>query len=66
MSQTENILAHLQKKSITPLDAFTLYGCMRLAARIQDLKAEGHDIITTIERSNGKKFARYTLLRRKK
>ena len=66
MSQTENILAHLQKKSITPLDAFTLYGCMRLAARIQDLKAEGHNIVTTIERSNGKKFARYTLLRRKK
>ena len=66
MSQTENILDHLQKKSITPLDAFTLYGCMRLAARIQDLKAEGHNIVTTIERSNGKKFARYTLLRRKK
>lgn len=66
MSQTENILAHLQKKSITPLDAFTLYGCMRLAARIQDLKDKGHNIITTIERSNGKKFARYTLVRRKK
>ena len=66
MSQSENILAHLQKRSITPLDAFTLYGCMRLAARIQDLKALGHNIVTTMEKKNGKKFARYTLLRSKK
>ena len=66
MSQTENILAHLQKKSITPLDALTLYGCMRLAARIQDLKDKGHKIITTIEKRNGKKFARYTLIRSKR
>ena len=66
MSQSENILSHLQKRSITPMDAFTLYGCMRLAARIQDLKALGHNIVTTMEKKNGKKFARYTLLRSKK
>ena len=65
MSQAENILAHLYKRSITPLDALTLYGCMRLAARIQDLKLLGHNIVTTIERRNGKKFARYTLIRKK-
>jgi len=66
MSQEQNILSHLQKRSITPLDAFTLYGCMRLAARIRDLKAKGHNIITTIEKQGGKKFARYTLLRSKR
>lgn len=66
MSQSENILSHLQKRSITPLDAFTLYGCMRLAARIRDLKELGHNIATTIEKKNGKKFARYTLVRGKK
>ena len=66
MSQCENILKHLQKRSITPLDAFTLYGCMRLAARIQDLKEKGHEILTTIEKQNGKKFARYTLIRSKR
>lgn len=66
MSQSENILSHLQKRSITPLDAFTLYGCMRLAARIQELKELGHNIVTTMEKKNGKKFARYTLLRSKK
>lgn len=65
MSQCENILKHLQKRSITPLDAFTLYGCMRLAARIQNLKEQGHKIITTIEKKGGKKFARYTLVRSK-
>lgn len=30
---------------ITPLDALREFGCMRLAARIHDLKAQGHVIV---------------------
>jgi len=64
MSQASDILAHLQKrKSITPLDAFTLYRCMRLAARIQDLRDAGHKILTRMEKNNGKKYARYIFIK---
>ena len=45
MSQTQSILNYLQQgKSITPLEAFDLFKCMRLGARIWDLKKAGHVI----------------------
>jgi hypothetical protein len=31
--------------TITPLDALQNYGCFRLAARISDLKNQGHAIV---------------------
>lgn len=50
MSQTKKILIHMQDRgSITALEAMQEYGCMRLAARIADLKAEGVQIIATTE-----------------
>jgi len=67
MTQAEKILRHLNDHgSITALDALREYGCMRLGARIWDLKREGHDIRTTFETSRnryGEKvtFARYTM-----
>ena len=49
MSQSNQILAHLKKgKTITPLEALRLYGTMRLAARINDLRNKGHNIACTI------------------
>lgn len=33
-----------QRGEITPLDAIRHFGCMRLAARIHDLRRAGHDI----------------------
>lgn len=45
MSQREQILKHLNEKgSITPLDALRYYGCLRLSARIYELRKDGHDI----------------------
>ena len=45
-SQKIKILGWMQNKgSITPQDALT-FGCMRLAARIKDLRDGGADIIT--------------------
>ena len=44
-TQKEEIIDYMQKYgSITPLDALLEFGCMRLAARIGDLKADGHTI----------------------
>ena len=41
-SQKESILEYLEKgNSITPLDALSLFGCSRLAARICDLRKDG-------------------------
>ena len=67
MTQTNQILDHLKAHhTITPLDALRLYGCMRLGARIWDLKRIGHRIrseIVTDVNKNGEpvRFAQYTL-----
>lgn len=48
MKQKDRILRHLKDHgSITQAQAMQEYGCMRLAARISDLKACGHPIVTT-------------------
>lgn len=50
MSQNEMILEHMKKfGSITSADAYELYGCHRLGARIADLKAVGHAITSEME-----------------
>lgn len=44
-SQTQEILQHIEAfGSITPLEALSEYGCMRLASRISDLKKAGYPI----------------------
>jgi hypothetical protein len=45
MTQTEQILNHLKTgKAITPLGAIDRWGCMRLAARVLELKEMGIDV----------------------
>lgn len=45
MNQNEAILKYLQEgNQITPLVALREFGCMRLAARINDLRAKGYTI----------------------
>lgn len=67
MTQTEQIYQHLVSHgSITPLEALNEYGCMRLGARIYDLRRAGHRIgCTTVRRVNAKgevkRFAQYSL-----
>lgn len=66
-SQKDLILAHIEKHgSITPLEAERLYGCMRLGARIWDLRRDGYDIVSEIvevpTKNGGKaRVARYRL-----
>ena len=48
---------------ITSLEALKLYGCLRLAGRIYDLKQKGHDIFTVRkELPNGKRIGEYYLI----
>jgi len=54
-------LIHLKKNPITPLQALKRYGCLRLAARINDLRSRGHQIETETVHQGNKHFARYVL-----
>jgi len=73
MTQNEMILDHLVKfGTITPMEAIEQYGCLRLAARISELKEElkgkGLSIRTDmIQRKNRfdktVSFAEYTLVK---
>lgn len=61
--QKEQILSHLIKKnSITSWEAIEKYGITRLADRIFNLKNDGYNIITVIERKDNKKWARYVYM----
>ena len=66
-SQNKQIKAWLENgKSITPLDALNLFGSFRLGARIFDLKNDyGMNIKTEMVEENGKRYARYSLVREK-
>lgn len=70
MSQQTQVLNHLQKSSITPLDALRKYGSLRLAALVFNLRKEGHNIVTdTINVGSKKKpknVANYKLIKSKK
>lgn len=59
MTQTEWVLKAAQRKWITPLDAYLGCGCLRLAARILDLKRDGHIVTKKMVHKNGKVFAAY-------
>jgi len=46
MSQREMIWSHLESgRTLTPAQAYDLYGCMRLAARIHELRKQGKSIV---------------------
>tara|TARA_R110002096_G_scaffold54020_3_gene139796 strand:+ start:819 stop:1016 length:198 start_codon:yes stop_codon:yes gene_type:complete len=64
MSQKSVILKHLKTgKSISPLKALGLYGCYRLASRVNDLRKDGHNIETMIQADGtGRNYAQYRLV----
>jgi len=62
MSQANQILNHIKTHgAINPLMALERYGCMRLAARISDLRQLGHKIETRHKKANNKVYAEYYL-----
>lgn len=70
-SQCKRILEYLQtNKGITPIEALAMFGCLRLSARIKDLREAGHNIVTDMvteenEKGETKRYARYFLLETK-
>ena len=60
-SQRLRILSHLRRRPITALQALNLYGCLRLASRINDLRNQGHSILSTMVDIKGKRVARYSM-----
>lgn len=67
MTQSELILDHLKAGHvITQMDALKIAGCFRLAARIFDLRAQGHNIeMVPVHLDNGKYIASYKLKEKK-
>jgi hypothetical protein len=61
MSQCEQILGMLKSGPVTAMDALQKAGCFRLAARIAELRQQGHNIETETIEVNGKHIAQYTL-----
>ena len=60
--QAADILDYLEQgHTITQLKALRLFGCMRLGARIHDLRNEGHNIITKMVTRKGKTYGQYKL-----
>ena len=61
-TQTAQILKHLKSGlPITPLEALDKFGCLRLGARIWDLKRDGHKIERTMKRRGRRTFAEYRM-----
>lgn len=63
MSQNDWIITELAKRPLTPMDALIGCGCLRLAARILELKHKGHKIEKETVTDGQKYFARYRLKR---
>lgn len=62
MSQNKRILQYLLKgRSLTPLQALKKFGCLRLAARINDLRDLGYKIESEIVYSEKKHFSKYKI-----
>lgn len=61
-AQNELIEKHLRLgNTITPLEALNLFGCMRLGARIWDLRKKGLDVKERTVNHNGKRYSEYYL-----
>jgi hypothetical protein len=48
---------------LTALEALQMMGVFRLAARIEDLRRKGHNIVTEEVTEGNKTFARYHLMK---
>ncbi len=60
-TQAKLIQRHLEAGNrITAITAIDLFGCLRLAARIRELRKQGHNILTTkITTRGGARIAQY-------
>lgn len=63
MTQNQAILKHLKAgKSITALEALSKFGCLRLSARILEIKQMGYNIERKWVGRNQKSWCEYRLV----
>jgi hypothetical protein len=63
VAQRQMVYNHLKRgRKLNPIDALNIYGILRLAARIHELREEGHQIHTQM--CDG--YGSYSLARMKK
>jgi len=63
MSQSADILKHLKSgKTLTQLQALKLFGCLRLAARIEELRLNNR-IECEMVQHDDKRYGRYRLVK---
>lgn len=64
-SQCNQILAWLEKgKTITQLEALNMFGCLRLASRVHDLRERGYNIkAEKVTTNTGKIVCQYSLVK---
>jgi hypothetical protein len=63
-TQCDSIIKYLQDgNSLSQLEAIYMFGCMRLASRISDLRDMGYMIDTNMikDEKTGKRYAKYVL-----
>lgn len=61
-TQAAKILAWMAEGNrITALEALWAFRCFRLAARVDDLKKAGHNVVAEMVERNGKRVAEYRL-----
>ena len=62
MSQNAQILHYMKMgRRLTPLAALRLFGYLRLAARVFELREQGHSIISEPLTVRGKRFMAYRI-----
>lgn len=63
-SQTSRLLAMLVAgHAITPQQAYARLQCLRLSARVLELRQRGHDVVGDLVKRGGKVVAQYRLAR---
>ena len=62
MSQTDRILQHLEAgNTITPAEAYALFGSLALHSRIAEIRAKGYAVDMIMHHEHGKKWGEYFL-----
>jgi hypothetical protein len=63
-TQRQSILAHLEAgHTLTAVEALERFGCFRLAARVEELRRAGHEIVSEmIATPSGARVAEYRLV----
>ena len=62
IAQTDRILKYLASgKGLTSLQALKMFGCMRLASRIYDIRQDEFKVESYMVKRNGKRFCKYFL-----